>query len=91
LLPNGSFPILNPYCQPVDLFTTPYTAKLALKVFPWIGAVVFFLIVLDFSLEPLHDAVTHTRIDIHVQDLKSVSDRRASESKFASHPIAQGD
>jgi hypothetical protein len=30
----------HPYCQAFDLLATPYAAKLALKVFPWIRAVV---------------------------------------------------
>jgi hypothetical protein len=64
------------------LLATPYAAKLALNVFPWIRAVVF-AIILSLFVEPLHDDVTHARIDIYVEDLESVSDGYASESKAA--------
>jgi hypothetical protein len=40
--------LFHPYCQTVDLLAMPYTAKLALKMFPWISAVVF--VVLGFFL-----------------------------------------
>lgn len=72
----------HPYCQAVDLLATPYTAKLAIEVFPWIGAVVF-AVVLGLFVEPLRDDVAHTRVDIYVEDLKSVSHGYASESKEA--------
>jgi hypothetical protein len=79
------------------LLATPYAAKLALEMFPWIGAVL--AVVLGLFVEPLHDDVTHARIDIYVEDLESVSDGYASESKaatlrgrryFASRPKAEG-
>ena len=82
----------------VELFATAYTAKLALKVFPWIKAVVF-AVVLGLFVEPLRDDVAHARVDIYVEDLKSVSHGYTSESKeatlrvgrsFASRPKAEG-
>jgi hypothetical protein len=77
------------------LLATPYTAKLALKVFSWISAVVF-AVVLGLLFEPLHDDIAHARIDICVEDLKSISDGHASEPQealrvrryFASRPKA---
>jgi hypothetical protein len=82
----------------VELFTTAYTAKLPLKVYPWISTVVF-AVVLGLFFEPLHDDVSHARVDIYVEDLKSVSHGYAGESKeatlrvrrsFASRPKAEG-
>jgi hypothetical protein len=72
----------HPYCQTVEWLATTYAAKLALKVFPWISTIVF-AVVLSLFFEPLRDDVTHARIDICVEDLKSVSDGYSSESKAA--------
>jgi hypothetical protein len=62
------------------LLATPYTAKLALEVFPWIGAVLF-AVVLGLFFKPLRDDVAHARVEIYVDDLKSVSHGYAGESK----------
>jgi hypothetical protein len=72
----------HPYRQAVDRLATPYAAKLALKVFPWISTVVF-AVVLGLFFKPLHDDVTHAGIHIYMEDLKCVSDGDASESKAA--------
>jgi hypothetical protein len=85
------------YCHSVNLLATPYTAKLAFKVFLWISAVVAVVFGLFFNR--LHDAIAHARIDIYVEHLQSVSDSYPSGSKatllslrryFASGPRAEG-
>jgi hypothetical protein len=88
----------HPYCQTVEWLATTYAAKLALKVFPWISTVVFS-VVLGLFFKPLRDDVAHARVDINVEDLKSISHGYASESKettlrvrrsLASRPKAEG-
>lgn len=92
------FFLFHPYCQSVEMLATPYTAKLAFKVFVWIGGVVF-AIVLGLFFEPLGDDVAHAWVNINVEDLKSISHGYASESKqatlgvrrsVASRPKAEG-
>jgi hypothetical protein len=64
------------------LLATPYTAKLALKVFSWISAVVF-AVVLSLFFKPLGNNVAHARININVEALQSIPHGYASESKEA--------
>jgi hypothetical protein len=93
-----SFFLSHPYGQAVDLLAAAYAAKLVLQVLFWIGAVVF-AVVLGLFFKPLRDDVTHARIHIYMEKLKSVSDGDASELKaatlrgrrfFASRPKAEG-